>query len=79
MELGGEFRTACCEFFSFLGFADGVGKEMRLMLDILLQWIDAETGIGGLMTTQLAPPGDAMFTKCFVDCEEAVYAALRGV
>ncbi len=43
------------------------------------QWIDPSSGIGGLITTQLAPPGDPMFTKCFLDLETALYKQLRAV
>lgn len=43
------------------------------------QWVDPSSGIGGLLTTQLAPPGDAMFTKCLIDLESALYSQLRAV
>ena len=42
------------------------------------QWIDPTSGIGGLLTTQLAPPGDKMFTQCLLDLESALYAQLRS-
>ncbi|KAL9101312.1 MAG: hypothetical protein Q9163_003424 [Psora crenata] len=41
-------------------------------------WIDPSSGIGGLITTQLAPPGDRMFTQCLLDLESALYAQLRA-
>ena len=42
------------------------------------QWIDPSSGIGGLLTTQLAPPGDRTFTKCLLDLETALYSQLRA-
>lgn len=42
------------------------------------QWIDPSSGIGGLLTTQLSPPGDPMFTKCLIDLETALYSQLRA-
>ena len=42
------------------------------------QWIDPSSGVGGLVTTQLAPPGDPMFTKCFLDLETALYKQIRA-
>ncbi|KAK4693026.1 hypothetical protein P7C71_g4287, partial [Lecanoromycetidae sp. Uapishka_2] len=41
-------------------------------------WIDPSSGIGGLITTQLAPPGDRMFTQCLLDLETALYKQLRA-
>ncbi|KAL2062951.1 hypothetical protein VTL71DRAFT_6023 [Oculimacula yallundae] len=41
-------------------------------------WVDRETGIAGLIATQVLPPGDPMVTKCLLELEIALYTYLRG-
>ncbi|CAD6585936.1 MAG: hypothetical protein ASARMPREDX12_002166 [Alectoria sarmentosa] len=41
-------------------------------------WIDPSSRIGGLLTTQLSPPGDPMFTRCLIDLETALYSQLHA-
>ena len=40
------------------------------------QWLDRDSGVAGLLTTQVLPPGDPMVTKCFLELEEAVYRSV---
>jgi CubicO group peptidase (beta-lactamase class C family) len=41
-------------------------------------WVDRETGIAGLLTTQVLPPGDPMVTKCLLELETALYTHVRS-
>lgn len=43
-----------------------------------MQWVDRETSIAGLLTTQVLPPGDPMVTKCLLELETALYKHLRS-
>ncbi|KAH8759206.1 beta-lactamase class C [Hyaloscypha sp. PMI_1271] len=36
-------------------------------------WVDRETGVAGLLTTQVLPPGDSMVTVCLLELERALY------
>ncbi|KAF2735220.1 beta-lactamase/transpeptidase-like protein [Polyplosphaeria fusca] len=36
-------------------------------------WLDKESGVGGLLTTRVLPPGDSMVTELLVEVEKCVY------
>lgn len=40
-------------------------------------WIDNESGVGGMLTTQILPPGDPMVTELLLELEKALYKHLR--
>lgn len=41
-------------------------------------WLDRKTGVGGMLTTQILPPGDPMVTDLLLELEKALYKHLRG-
>lgn len=42
------------------------------------QWIDRDTGIAGVLFTQLMPPADARVTELLIELERALYGVLDG-
>ena len=44
----------------------------------ILQWLDKETGVGGMLTTQVLPPGDPMVTELLLEMEKCLYKHIRG-
>ncbi|KAF2686474.1 beta-lactamase/transpeptidase-like protein [Lentithecium fluviatile CBS 122367] len=41
-------------------------------------WLDKKTGIGGMLTTQILPPGDPMVTQLLLELEKCLYRHIRG-
>lgn len=41
-------------------------------------WVDRESGVAGLLASQVLPPGDPMVTKCLLELETALYSHLRA-
>ncbi|KAF2463123.1 beta-lactamase/transpeptidase-like protein [Lindgomyces ingoldianus] len=41
-------------------------------------WLDKETGVGGMLTTQVLPPGDPMVTELLLEMEKCLYRHTRG-
>ena len=61
---------------SSLGFESILSQKSAKLNDF--QWIDRESGLAGLLTTQLLPPGDPMVTECLLGLETALYKNLRS-
>jgi hypothetical protein len=53
-------------------------SETESNADVNAQWVDRETGIAGLLATQVLPPGDPMVTKCLLELETALYSHIRS-
>ncbi|KAF2706520.1 beta-lactamase/transpeptidase-like protein [Pleomassaria siparia CBS 279.74] len=41
-------------------------------------WLDKETGVGGMLTTQILPPGDPMVTDLLLEMEKCLYKHISG-
>ncbi|ORY07768.1 beta-lactamase/transpeptidase-like protein [Clohesyomyces aquaticus] len=41
-------------------------------------WLDKQTGVGGMLTTQILPPGDPMVTELLLELEKCVYRHISG-
>ena len=42
------------------------------------QWLDRKTGVGGMLTTQILPPGDPMVTELLLEMEKCVYRHVQS-
>ncbi|PSN72908.1 beta-lactamase/transpeptidase-like protein [Corynespora cassiicola Philippines] len=41
-------------------------------------WLDRKTGVGGMLTTQILPPGDPMVTELLLEMEKCVYRHVQS-